>query len=120
MYQYITDCRGTSLIRNSALLGPYRRPMPRVIGGSWGGGCFLTSEVPLYPSKGTARDLDQALILSTRPTGVLEILTPPTPTHVLVEPVFTATVPEGTAVYPVVSFRYLGKMAMSNPAPNPT
>ena len=28
-------------------LGPYRRPMPRVLGGSWGGGCFLMGEVPL-------------------------------------------------------------------------
>ena len=25
--------RGTSLIRNTPLLGPYRRPMPRVLGG---------------------------------------------------------------------------------------
>ena len=28
--------------------GPYRRPMPRVLGGSWGGGRFLMGEVPLY------------------------------------------------------------------------
>jgi len=28
-------------------LGPYRRPMPRVLGGSQGGGRFLMSEVPL-------------------------------------------------------------------------
>jgi len=27
---------------------PNRRPMPRVLGGSWGGGRFLMSEVPLY------------------------------------------------------------------------
>ena len=26
--------RGTSLMRNTPLLGPYRRPMPRVLGGS--------------------------------------------------------------------------------------
>ena len=40
--------RGTLLIRNSALLGPYRRPMPRVLGGSWGGGRSRFGEVPLY------------------------------------------------------------------------
>ena len=28
-------------------LGPYRRPMPRVLGGSQGGGRFLMGEVPL-------------------------------------------------------------------------
>jgi len=28
----------------------YRRPMPRVIGGSYGGGIFLIGEVPLYES----------------------------------------------------------------------
>ena len=28
-------------------LGPYRRPMPRVLGGSEGGGRFLMGEVPL-------------------------------------------------------------------------
>ena len=37
--------RGTSLIRNSAPLGPYRRPMPRALGWSKGGGRFLMSEV---------------------------------------------------------------------------
>ena len=30
--------RGTSLMRNHPPLGPYRRPMPRVLGGSWGVG----------------------------------------------------------------------------------
>jgi hypothetical protein len=40
--------RGTSLIRKRIPLGPYRRPMPRVLGGSLGGGRFLMSEVPLY------------------------------------------------------------------------
>jgi len=40
--------RGTSLIRKRTPLGPYRRPMPRVLGGSWGGGRFLMGEVPLY------------------------------------------------------------------------
>ena len=40
--------RGTSLIRKRTLLGPYRRPMPRVLGESWWGGRFLMGEVPLY------------------------------------------------------------------------
>jgi len=39
---------GTSPIRKRAPLGPYRRPMPRVQGGSEGGGHFLMGEVPLY------------------------------------------------------------------------
>ena len=40
--------RGTSLIRNTPLLGPYnRRTMPRGICWSQGGGRFLMSEVPL-------------------------------------------------------------------------
>jgi len=33
-------------------LGPYRRPMPRVLGGSSGGVRFLMSEVPLYSEAG--------------------------------------------------------------------
>jgi len=40
--------RGASLIRKRTPLGPFRRPMPRVLGGSWRGGRFLMSEVPLY------------------------------------------------------------------------
>ena len=40
--------RGTSLIRTRNPLGPYRRPMPRALGGSQGGGRFLMGEVPLY------------------------------------------------------------------------
>ena len=37
-----------TLIRNSADPGPYRRPMPRVLGGSYGGGRFLVGEVSLH------------------------------------------------------------------------
>ena len=33
--------RGTSLLRERISLGPYRRPMPRVLGDSWGGGRVL-------------------------------------------------------------------------------
>ena len=36
----LVPCRGTSLVRKSTPLGPYRRPMPRVLGGSLGGGAF--------------------------------------------------------------------------------
>ena len=39
--------RGTSLIRNSASLGPYGRTAPRALWWSQGGGLFLMSEVPL-------------------------------------------------------------------------
>ena len=39
--------RGTSLIRNCLLLGPYSKPMPRALRKSWGGVRFLMSEVPL-------------------------------------------------------------------------
>jgi hypothetical protein len=48
----VPEYRGTSLIRNRTLLGPYRRPLPRVLGESYGGGCFLMSEVALDPSAG--------------------------------------------------------------------
>ena len=41
-------CRVTSLTRKRTPLGPHRRPMPRVLWGSQGGGCFLMSEKPLY------------------------------------------------------------------------
>ena len=40
-------CRGTSLMRKRPPLGPYRSLVPRVMGGSQGGGRVLMSEVPL-------------------------------------------------------------------------
>ena len=43
--------RGTSPIRKRTPLGPYRRPMPRILGGSEGGGRFLMGEVPLYRTR---------------------------------------------------------------------
>jgi len=43
--------RGTLLIRKRTPLGPYRRPMPRVLGWSLGGGRFLIREVPLYTTE---------------------------------------------------------------------
>ena len=39
--------RGTSLTRKRTPLGPYRKPMPRVLGVSQGCGRFLMGEVPL-------------------------------------------------------------------------
>ena len=33
--------RGTSLTRKRSTLGPYRKPMPRVLGGAQGGWRFL-------------------------------------------------------------------------------
>ena len=38
---YRLEYKGTSLIRNTSLLGPYSRTIPRIIWWSWGGGCFL-------------------------------------------------------------------------------
>ena len=40
--------RGTSLIRNTAPLEPYRRTMPKALWWSQGRGLFLISKVPLY------------------------------------------------------------------------
>ena len=40
--------RGTSLIRNTPLLRPYSRNMPRALWRPYGGGLFLMSEVLLY------------------------------------------------------------------------
>ena len=43
----VLNYRGTSLIGKRTPLGPYRRPIPGVLGWSKGSGCFLMSEVPL-------------------------------------------------------------------------
>ena len=40
--------RATSLIRKRTPVGPYLRPVPRVIGGSLGDGRCLMCEVPMY------------------------------------------------------------------------
>ena len=45
------EYRGTSLMRNSAPLGPYSRTMRRALWWSEGGVLFLMSEVPLQPVK---------------------------------------------------------------------
>ena len=50
-YEY----RGTSLIRNRALLGPYSRTMSRALRWHWGDGLFRVSEVPLCAHKMSAR-----------------------------------------------------------------
>ena len=44
--------RGTSLIRNTPLLGPYSRNMPRALWKPWEGGLFLMSEVHVGPCLG--------------------------------------------------------------------
>ena len=49
--------RGTSLIRNSAPLRLYRRPMSRVPEESSGGRHFLMGEVPLYTHRSRAPTL---------------------------------------------------------------
>ena len=45
--------RVTSLIRDRHPVGPYSRAMPRVLGGSQGGGRFLMGEIPLYHRSAT-------------------------------------------------------------------
>jgi hypothetical protein len=45
-----------SCMRKRIPLGPYRRSMRRVQGGSKGGGCFLVGEVPLYSMAETRHD----------------------------------------------------------------
>jgi hypothetical protein len=48
--------RVTSLIRKRLPMGPYSRPMPRALKGSWGVGGFLQTR---HPSKGVA-EADQS------------------------------------------------------------
>ena len=50
--------RGTSLIRNRRPLGPYSRTMPRALWGSWGGGRFRMSKVPLYQKLKLSHSID--------------------------------------------------------------
>ena len=45
----VESYRSTSLLRNCPTLGTYSRLAPRALWWSWGGGCLLMSEVPLYP-----------------------------------------------------------------------
>ena len=45
--ELLIEYMGTSLTRKRTTLGPYRRPMPRVLRGSSGGGRNLMDEVPL-------------------------------------------------------------------------
>ena len=46
-----TLLRGIPLTRKRTPLGPYCRPMPRVLGGSHGGERFLMGEVPVQVSQ---------------------------------------------------------------------
>ena len=43
--------RGTSLTRKRTFIGPYRRPMPRVLGGSLGGGAISYERDTPVPRK---------------------------------------------------------------------
>ena len=45
--RYHDPYKGTSLIRNNTLLGPYNRTKSRAIWWPLGGGAFHVSEVPL-------------------------------------------------------------------------
>ena len=46
--KHVLPYRGTSHTIKRVPPGPCRRPMPRVLGGSWGRGGVLMGEVPLY------------------------------------------------------------------------
>ena len=72
--------RGTSLSRKLSPLGPYRRPMPRVLGGSWGVRVLLwarypcISSNPLYLIRPTFTPVNLSIYkasLLTRPTSSL-------------------------------------------------
>jgi hypothetical protein len=51
--------RISSLTKKINPLGPYRRPMPRVLGGSQGGGRFLMGEIPLHSPGGSVSLLSE-------------------------------------------------------------
>jgi hypothetical protein len=44
----IKALQGYLTYKNPPPLGPYRRPMPKVLGGSSEGGSFLMGKAPLY------------------------------------------------------------------------
>ena len=51
--------RGTSLVKNGTPLGPYRRPVPRALGGSQGDGRIVVGEVHLNWSTRGRFDLNR-------------------------------------------------------------
>ena len=53
VFQDAFHYNGTSRTRKRTPLGPYRRPMPRVLGRSYGWWRFLISEVPLHRTSTT-------------------------------------------------------------------
>ena len=61
----------TSLTRKCTPLGLYYRPMPRVLGGTSGGGRFLMSEVPLYTAA-----VSVLIHISARPSFVCRVRMP--------------------------------------------
>ena len=54
--------RNSSLTKQRTPLGPYHRPMPRVLLGSQGGRRFLVSEVPLHGFRRTPLQVQEALM----------------------------------------------------------
>jgi len=60
-------CRDTSLTRNTPLLGPYSRTIPRVLWWSWEGGAILMSEVLLYPKPGSIQKCLMQVTLIKKP-----------------------------------------------------
>jgi len=59
--------RRTSPIKNSALLGPYKKTMPRVFWKPSGRGLFLTNEVPLYVAAHPGRPTSKHPLLLSKP-----------------------------------------------------
>ena len=62
--EYLARYKGTLLVRKRDPLGPYRRPLPRVLGG---GGVFLQARYPCRPGRArlgmTLEPLDERLDL---------------------------------------------------------
>jgi hypothetical protein len=58
--------RATSLVRKTALLGPYSRPMPRALRWVLGWGRFLMSEAPLYARNLNRRPQPLHLLIGVR------------------------------------------------------
>ena len=57
----------TSLMRKHHPVGPYSRTMPRVLGGSQGGGRFLMVEVPLYSGPGPDKEVSSLEVVCLHP-----------------------------------------------------
>ena len=78
--------RGTSLIRNRLLPGPYSRTMPRALWCSWGGGRFFISQIPLYGLGRIPRSSCAATPPRTTVQGYLAHKKQPTPPRTTIGP----------------------------------